>query len=123
MAALLALTLLPGLAAVDALDEREARDIVTAFESTNHREWLSPIYGYEPFFEKPLPGYAPEVLTRRVLIRLLPGAERSITDVAASRLVRALLAAALALAVTAIRSEEHTSELQSPDHLVCRLLL
>src|SRR5258708_26108989 len=25
--------------------------------------------------------------------------------------------------VTDIRSEEHTSELQSPDHLVCRLLL
>src|SRR5258708_14078090 len=25
--------------------------------------------------------------------------------------------------VEAIRSEEHTSELQSPDHLVCRLLL
>src|SRR5438552_10221367 len=25
--------------------------------------------------------------------------------------------------VTIIRSEEHTSELQSPDHLVCRLLL
>src|SRR5258708_22220447 len=25
--------------------------------------------------------------------------------------------------VDAIRSEEHTSELQSPDHLVCRLLL
>src|SRR5258708_19624548 len=24
---------------------------------------------------------------------------------------------------SAIRSEEHTSELQSPDHLVCRLLL
>src|SRR5258708_18481235 len=28
-----------------------------------------------------------------------------------------------ALFVGAIRSEEHTSELQSPDHLVCRLLL
>src|SRR5438552_13561449 len=27
------------------------------------------------------------------------------------------------LAVTLPRSEEHTSELQSPDHLVCRLLL
>src|SRR5258708_14900230 len=27
------------------------------------------------------------------------------------------------LAEQAIRSEEHTSELQSPDHLVCRLLL
>src|SRR5438552_14364760 len=25
--------------------------------------------------------------------------------------------------VTLVRSEEHTSELQSPDHLVCRLLL
>src|SRR5258708_8108308 len=25
--------------------------------------------------------------------------------------------------LTAVRSEEHTSELQSPDHLVCRLLL
>src|SRR5258708_21395536 len=27
------------------------------------------------------------------------------------------------MAVNAGRSEEHTSELQSPDHLVCRLLL
>src|SRR5258708_30805834 len=27
------------------------------------------------------------------------------------------------LTTTAPRSEEHTSELQSPDHLVCRLLL
>src|SRR5207244_5452175 len=27
------------------------------------------------------------------------------------------------IATYAIRSEEHTSELQSPDHLVCRLLL
>src|SRR5947208_9111661 len=25
--------------------------------------------------------------------------------------------------ISALRSEEHTSELQSPDHLVCRLLL
>src|SRR5215216_7082451 len=28
-----------------------------------------------------------------------------------------------ACAATSSRSEEHTSELQSPDHLVCRLLL
>src|SRR5947208_11597550 len=28
-----------------------------------------------------------------------------------------------AAAITTVRSEEHTSELQSPDHLVCRLLL
>src|SRR5258708_10847121 len=31
--------------------------------------------------------------------------------------------ASTAGAVSAGRSEEHTSELQSPDHLVCRLLL
>src|SRR5258708_19921886 len=31
--------------------------------------------------------------------------------------------AAYAIAVAPDRSEEHTSELQSPDHLVCRLLL
>src|SRR5258708_27798137 len=31
--------------------------------------------------------------------------------------------AALARGSRVIRSEEHTSELQSPDHLVCRLLL
>src|SRR5258708_26915211 len=30
---------------------------------------------------------------------------------------------ALILNAASIRSEEHTSELQSPDHLVCRLLL
>src|SRR5258708_38626629 len=29
----------------------------------------------------------------------------------------------ISCSVTATRSEEHTSELQSPDHLVCRLLL
>src|SRR5258708_15647673 len=34
----------------------------------------------------------------------------------------ALVIATMALGIAA-RSEEHTSELQSPDHLVCRLLL
>src|SRR5258708_13641842 len=29
----------------------------------------------------------------------------------------------MAVSITSNRSEEHTSELQSPDHLVCRLLL
>src|SRR5947208_11012956 len=32
-------------------------------------------------------------------------------------------ALAASAAASAARSEEHTSELQSPDHLVCRLLL
>src|SRR5438552_7873759 len=34
-----------------------------------------------------------------------------------------LVAAAVAGCIVLARSEEHTSELQSPDHLVCRLLL
>src|SRR5258705_8240913 len=92
LVALLALTLLPGLAAVDALDEREARDLVTAYESTERREWLSPVYAHEPFFEKPLPGYAPDVLARRFIARLWPDADERMLDVAISRAVRALLA-------------------------------
>src|SRR5258708_26174769 len=36
---------------------------------------------------------------------------------------RGILLVALPTVVLAGRSEEHTSELQSPDHLVCRLLL
>src|ERR1039457_7697734 len=37
--------------------------------------------------------------------------------------MRLLRAAAAAAALIALRSEEHTSELQSPCNLVCRLLL
>lgn len=99
LAVLLALTLLPGLAAVDALDEREARDMLVARESTAGREWLTPLYAHEPFFEKPLPGYAPDVLARHAVPRSWSRAEGSGGHVAASRAVRAALAAALALAV------------------------
>ena len=102
LVALLALTLLPGIASVDALDEREARDIVTAFESTDRREWLSPMYADEPFFEKPIAGYAPEVLARRLLASRDSGSDGAPSNVALSRLVRALLASALAFAVAAI---------------------
>src|SRR5438552_11647311 len=42
-------------------------------------------------------------------------ASRSSTNLAAGR--------CLGSAPKFVRSEEHTSELQSPDHLVCRLLL
>src|SRR5258708_24690506 len=35
----------------------------------------------------------------------------------------ALIGWILVVGLTLVRSEEHTSELQSPDHLVCRLLL
>src|SRR5438552_11853458 len=39
------------------------------------------------------------------------------------RLLKALFCAAAWIRLALDRSEEHTSELQSPDHLVCRLLL
>src|SRR5947208_6041765 len=37
--------------------------------------------------------------------------------------VNGLTGTGTATSTTPVRSEEHTSELQSPDHLVCRLLL
>ena len=38
-------------------------------------------------------------------------------------LVNSSLSEGMSGAILEVRSEEHTSELQSPDHLVCRLLL
>jgi 4-amino-4-deoxy-L-arabinose transferase-like glycosyltransferase len=99
LAALLAMTLFTGLSATDALDERESRDLVTAYESTHHHDWLSPVYGNEPFFDKPLPGYALEAMAIRALERGWPAPERATREVAVSRFLRALMAAALALAV------------------------
>src|SRR5438552_12150664 len=49
----------------------------------------------------------------------LSSAERISAVPASSNLPQPLLISGL----SALRSEEHTSELQSPDHLVCRLLL
>src|SRR5258708_18789231 len=68
------------------------------------------------------------------LFRSLVGADRELRDVAVHRSlghVEADMAAAGAALLGADqrqvdrvgRSEEHTSELQSPDHIVCRLLL
>ncbi len=99
LAALLGVTLFTGLSATDALDERESRDLVTAYESTHHHDWLSPVYGNEPFFDKPLPGYALEAIAIRALERGWPAPERATREVAVSRFIRALMAVALALAV------------------------
>ncbi|MFN8589697.1 MAG: hypothetical protein U0704_18060 [Candidatus Eisenbacteria bacterium] len=99
LAALLFLTLLPGLAAIEATDWREARDAEVVRESTAGREWIAALYGYEPLFEKPLPGYAHEVVAQRLMRRLVRADAANLTDVATSRAVRAALAAALALMV------------------------
>lgn len=98
LAALLALVLLPGLAAMEAIDWREARDAAVARETLEGRDMLYPVYAGEPFFEKPLAGYGHEMLARAALRRLAPGMPLR-TEIAVSRAVRAALAAALALLV------------------------
>src|SRR5947208_6881002 len=45
------------------------------------------------------------------------------TSAASSGVKNSNFGGVAAFAATHARSEEHTSELQSPDHLVCRLLL
>lgn len=102
LAGLLALTLLPGLAAIEAIDVREARDAQVTRELTANHEWVTPVLAREPFFDKPIAGYAPELLAQRVLARLSPGAEETRVDVAASRAVRIALAALLALLVATL---------------------
>lgn len=102
LAVLLAAVLLPGLAAVEALDVREARDAEVMHEVTGGREWLTPVFARDPFFEKPLFAYATELAARHALRRAVPELARSATNIAASRAVRAAIAAALALVVAVV---------------------
>ncbi len=104
LAFLLFLTLLPGLAAIEATDWREARDAEVIRESTAGKEWLTPLYGREVLLEKPLPGYAHEVIAQKLMRKLVRGDSENMTDVAASRAVRAMLAASLALLVGVVGS-------------------
>src|SRR5258708_23721071 len=69
---------------------------------------------------------------RRSAFRQVPGANHGSVDGCARRPERTFrgtgsrgreYARRPARALREVRSEEHTSELQSPDHLVCRLLL
>src|SRR5947208_3964078 len=61
--------------------------------------------------------FSPNQLTDENLERI-----RALNEIAARR-GQSLAQLALEVLVGQLRSEEHTSELQSPDHLVCRLLL
>src|SRR5947208_11550640 len=68
--------------------------------------------------QPPLPAARPTVP------RLFPVVTQKLTAPAVGGVVHAVVAVYLTeSAKYASRSEEHTSELQSPDHLVCRLLL
>lgn len=99
LAGLLALTLLPGIAAIDVIDWREARDAVVARESLTDETLVTPFYAREALFERPLGGYLHEFVARE-----LRGGRRGPdrADTATSRAVRAALAVALALVVAAV---------------------
>lgn len=103
LAGLLALALLPGIAAMEAIDWREARDAVVARETLDGRGLLFPVYAGEPFFEKPFAGYGHEMLTRAAARRMAPDfGERN--EIAISRAVRVALAVSLALTVAMVGS-------------------
>jgi 4-amino-4-deoxy-L-arabinose transferase-like glycosyltransferase len=105
LAALLGLTLLPGLAAIEAIDVREARDAEITRESTVGKEWMTPVFAHEPFFDKPALGYAPDLFARLALRRVVPGALADRSDIAASRAVRVALAALLAAVVALLGAQ------------------
>ncbi len=82
LAVVCALVLFTGLGAVGFLDQREARDAEVARELVRSRETMTPLYGNEPHFEKPILGYGPELISS-----YLPGSAET-----RSRVVRAVLA-------------------------------
>src|SRR5258708_24391704 len=66
-------------------------------------------------------GSTPPMTIRSYAARMAPATTMMRLHKRTSRLPKSWLSKALRAAWR--RSEEHTSELQSPDHLVCRLLL
>lgn len=62
LATLCVAVLFLGLDRVGFLDSREARDAEVAREMLGHREALTPLYGGEALYEKPVLAYAPETL-------------------------------------------------------------
>src|SRR5258708_13304601 len=73
----------------------------------------STLFPYTTLFRSTLPAIALAAPQAAILARVLRGSLIETLHEDYIRTARARIA----------RSEEHTSELQSPDHLVCRLLL
>jgi 4-amino-4-deoxy-L-arabinose transferase-like glycosyltransferase len=92
LALLCAAVLFTGFSRIGFIDEREARDAQVARELIQRHEVLTPLYAREPLFEKPVLGYALEVLGRWLDSR----------TARASRLVRACAALALVLLTASI---------------------
>jgi 4-amino-4-deoxy-L-arabinose transferase-like glycosyltransferase len=94
-AALCALVLFTGLGRVGFVDWREARGAVVAGELVTRREVLTPTIGSRALFEKPVVGYALDVVAQW----FRPGSARD------SRLLRALAAVALLLLTASIGAQ------------------
>src|SRR5687768_17729158 len=77
----------------------------------------STLFPYTTLFRSALPRRIADIGTGSGCIAVSVAAERPLVHVVATDISRA------ALEVARTRSEEHTSELQSRLHLVCRLLL
>ena len=92
LGAALFFTLFFGLGTVGYLDVHEARDAEVAEEMNSAREYLTPLFGHEALFDRPIGGYLPELLTH----------DRRGESPVASRGLRAALAALLVLLTGAI---------------------
>ncbi len=95
LALLCVLVLFTGLDRTGFLDWREARDAQVARELIGRREPLTPLFGHEPWFEKPVVGYAPDALAS------LLGSRSPVR----SRQLRALAALALVLLTASIGAQ------------------
>src|SRR6266436_8930096 len=97
LAALCVLTLFSGLGRGGYLDAREARDARVARELIANKEFLTPLYSNDSWFEKPIFAYLPDVIAARLSrSAALHGSPLR------SRQIRALAALALLLLTGAI---------------------
>src|SRR5262245_59226740 len=95
LAVLCGLVLFTGLGRIGFTDWREARGAVVASENLTQREVLTPLVDGEPLFEKPIIGYALDLLAAW----RGPGAAR------ASRALRAVAAVTLLLLTASIGAQ------------------
>jgi len=95
LAMLCVAVLFSGLDRIGLTDAREARDSQVARELVESREVLTPLFGQEPLFEKPVLAYAPEAVAR-----MLPESR----DLR-SRQLRAMIAVLLLILIASVAAQ------------------